>query len=229
LLCPPPSRTLAGVYHPDRLRVLDSCRRVTGTVTTVRTEEDGDVHLGIDLDPPYRGMLMEGNFSEQSGNLVVELMPRDHGHLAEPSVGDRVAVIGAYVDDTEHSWAEIHPVFGLIRNGGAIQRSGPQYGGSPASAASDTALAACRTSTGTRCTGYGGVTPAPPPRASKRSPKPSGGNCDPNYAGACLDPRASDYDCAGAGGDGPKYVGRVTVVGTDHYGLDSDGDGVGCE
>jgi hypothetical protein len=53
--------------------------------------------------------------------------------------------------------------------------------------------------------------------------------CDPNYSGACLDPYASDYDCAGGSGDGPEYTGPVTVVGEDHYGLDSDGDGYACE
>jgi hypothetical protein len=227
-LCPPRSRTLAGVYQPNRLRVLDPCRRVTGTVEATIAEDDGDVHLGIDLDTPYRGMLMPGNRTEQSGNLVVELMPRDHGHLTQPSTGDRLVIVGAYVDDTNHSWAEIHPVFGLARNGGPLERSGPRYGGSPASASAETALATCRTSTRRRCVGYGGVT-APPHRAAKPSSKPAGGKCDPNYAGACIDPNASDYDCAGAGGDGPLYVGRVRVVGTDHYGLDSDHDGIGCE
>jgi len=54
-------------------------------------------------------------------------------------------------------------------------------------------------------------------------------NCHPSYTGACLDPNASDYDCAGGSGDGPKYTGRVTVVGPDEYGLDGDGDGIGCE
>jgi len=53
--------------------------------------------------------------------------------------------------------------------------------------------------------------------------------CDPNYAGACV-PIASDVDCAGGSGNGPAYVqGPVRVVGTDIYGLDSDGDGWGCE
>lgn len=53
--------------------------------------------------------------------------------------------------------------------------------------------------------------------------------CDPNYAGACV-PIASDVDCAGGSGNGPAYVkGPVTVVGRDIYGLDSNGDGVGCE
>jgi hypothetical protein len=53
--------------------------------------------------------------------------------------------------------------------------------------------------------------------------------CDPNYSGACLDPYASDYDCEGGSGNGPDYTGPVAVVGTDHYGLDADGDGYGCE
>jgi resuscitation-promoting factor RpfB len=53
--------------------------------------------------------------------------------------------------------------------------------------------------------------------------------CDPNYSGACV-PIASDVDCAGGSGNGPAYVqGPVEVTGTDIYGLDSDGDGIGCE
>jgi hypothetical protein len=30
-------------------------------------------------------------------------------------------------------------------------------------------------------------------------------------------------------GDGPVYTGTVRVIGPDEYGLDDDGDGVGCE
>jgi hypothetical protein len=55
------------------------------------------------------------------------------------------------------------------------------------------------------------------------------GDCDPSYEGACLDPNASDYDCAGGSGDGPEYTGTVSVVGDDHFDLDRDGNGVGCE
>lgn len=52
---------------------------------------------------------------------------------------------------------------------------------------------------------------------------------DPNYEGACV-PIASDVDCAGGSGNGPEYVqGPVTVVGTDIYELDRDGDRVACE
>lgn len=53
--------------------------------------------------------------------------------------------------------------------------------------------------------------------------------CHSSYTGACLDPDASDYDCAGGSGNGPYYTGRVEVVGPDDYDLDRDGDGIGCE
>lgn len=52
--------------------------------------------------------------------------------------------------------------------------------------------------------------------------------CDPNYSG-CV-PIASDVDCEGGSGNGPVYVkGPVKVIGKDIYGLDRDGDGIGCE
>ncbi len=57
----------------------------------------------------------------------------------------------------------------------------------------------------------------------------SGGNCDPNYEGACLDPNSPDYDCQGGSGNGPDYTGPVRVVGTDRFDLDRDGDGAACE
>lgn len=74
--------------------------------------------------------------------------------------------------------------------------------------------------------------PAQPPRtrpAPQASPVAPEAGCDSNYTGACV-PIASDVDCAGGSGNGPEYVrGPVHVVGTDHYKLDSDGDGVACE
>jgi hypothetical protein len=54
--------------------------------------------------------------------------------------------------------------------------------------------------------------------------------CDSAYKGACLNPNASDYDCAGGSGNGPYYVqGPIRVVGYDHFRLDADGDGIACE
>ncbi|WP_216853566.1 G5 domain-containing protein [Phytoactinopolyspora halotolerans] len=71
------------------------------------------------------------------------------------------------------------------------------------------------------------VEPEPEPEPEPES-EPEG-DCDPNYAGACV-PIDSDVDCAGGSGDGPSYVrGPVTVIGTDVYRLDADGDGIACE
>jgi hypothetical protein len=53
--------------------------------------------------------------------------------------------------------------------------------------------------------------------------------CHPSYRGRCLDPNASDYDCIGGSGNGPKYTGLVRVVGPDVFRLDADHDGWGCE
>lgn len=53
-------------------------------------------------------------------------------------------------------------------------------------------------------------------------------SCHPSYD-PCV-PVASDVDCAGGRGNGPAYVrGPVRVIGPDVYGLDRDGDGIGCE
>jgi hypothetical protein len=56
---------------------------------------------------------------------------------------------------------------------------------------------------------------------------PAPSNCTPGYS-PCLAP-ASDYDCAGGSGDGPRYTGLVRVTGADIYDLDRDGDGYGCD
>jgi hypothetical protein len=74
----------------------------------------------------------------------------------------------------------------------------------------------------------GGKAPGTP-MAGRVSGPGSASKCDSSYEGACLDPNASDYDCAGGSGNGPKYTGPVRVVGPDHYGLDADGDGYACE
>jgi hypothetical protein len=73
---------------------------------------------------------------------------------------------------------------------------------------------------------------SPPPTTTQPvSPPPTTTQpvCDPNYQGACLNPYAYDYDCLGGSGDGPFYTGQVTIVGYDRFGLDADGDGIGCE
>lgn len=71
-----------------------------------------------------------------------------------------------------------------------------------------------------------GQTP-PAPTTTEEAPTDA---CHPSYVGACLDPSASDYDCEGGSGDGPKYVsGPIRVVGDDPFDLDRDGDGTACD
>jgi hypothetical protein len=147
----------AGVYHPERLHLLASCRIAAGAVARVRHEPDGDVHIDVALDASYATLVNEVNDSEQGGALVVEFMARDGGHLPEPSVGDHVRLTGALVNDTDHGWNELHPVWSVQINGGTSSHSGPQYGGSPAYDRSYDAAEGCRDQNGGSCQGYGGA------------------------------------------------------------------------
>jgi hypothetical protein len=89
---------LAGVYHPDRLKVRRRCAQETGTVRRVKAEEyDGDVHVTLDTD--------------DGDSLVVEIVPQDRSRVAIPAEGTRVTVVGPRVYDTKHDWDEIHPAW----------------------------------------------------------------------------------------------------------------------
>lgn len=153
-VCPPPSQALAGVYHPGRLLVLDSCTSASGSIVRVKHQVDGDVHLLVNLDPSYRRLLDQGNIDNAGGNLVAELMPRDAGHFSEPRVGDRVRLVGAWSHDAWHNWNEIHPVWAMSTAGGRWQVSGPENGGAPPAASPYVAAAECRTQSGSICRGY---------------------------------------------------------------------------
>jgi hypothetical protein len=110
---------LAGVYHPQRLRVRSRCRVVVGTVGKVVFEEyDGDVHVDLRVDPGYEGLLADGN-SRVGGNLVVEVIPQDRSRVAVPSEGARIQVVGPWVEDDQHGWNEIHPAWWI--SAGRIQ------------------------------------------------------------------------------------------------------------
>jgi hypothetical protein len=65
--------------------------------------------------------------------------------------------------------------------------------------------------------------------AAASAPAAKKPRCHPSYKLRCLDPNASDYDCIGGSGNGPKYTGLVKVVGRDVFRLDADHDGWGCE
>lgn len=110
------------VYHAQRLRVMEACKTVEGTIVALRKEADGDLHIRLDVDD--KTLLNERNYSGQHGDLVIEpVCVKDvtqadavaacSGFVSSvliPQAGDRVRVTGAYVTDLEHGWNEIHPV-----------------------------------------------------------------------------------------------------------------------
>jgi hypothetical protein len=112
------------IYHPYRLHVVDACKTVTGTVESVRSEPDGDVHLLVKLPLSRSGLLNAGNVSDTHGDLVAEIIcvgavtqadaeSACAGHVnqvAVPSAGERIRITGTYVLDEDHGWMEIHPV-----------------------------------------------------------------------------------------------------------------------
>lgn len=121
------------VYRPGRLQVLSSCVRVTGVVRAVylpNDDDDGDVGIQLELDPPFERYLNEASRKYQGGYMHVEsvcyLMPNFNNLFAQiactfdpdpyhgpfPSVGQRVWMEGRWVLDFGHEgWAELHPQY----------------------------------------------------------------------------------------------------------------------
>jgi len=67
-----------------------------------------------------------------------------------------------------------------------------------------------------------GVSPNPNASESEQGPDNGGGNCDPNYSGACVPPYPPDLDCA-------DVDQGFRVVGDDPHAFDADSDGLACE
>ena len=65
-------------------------------------------------------------------------------------------------------------------------------------------------------------TPTPSKKAVTHAPPASGGNCEPGYS-PCL-PITSDLNCS----DIDDSLKPIHVSGNDPYGLDADGNGLGC-
>jgi uncharacterized protein YraI len=122
------------VYHgtfataKDRLKILQPCITVTGTVMSAPPEADGDYHIRLKVDPGFENLLNAKNTSGQHGYLVVEplceVKPTQQDTIDEgvcngfkqtifkktTTLGKHVKVTGNYVEDMEHGWREIHPV-----------------------------------------------------------------------------------------------------------------------
>ena len=118
----------AHVYHPDRLRLLNACVTVSGTIESVTPEPDGDDHVRLRLDPGQacagEPCVNAGNVSGQHGDLLLEPVCEHavtqadavaactgwRDPLASPPVGRHVTVSGPWVLDMDHGWNEIHPL-----------------------------------------------------------------------------------------------------------------------
>jgi len=117
---------------------LQPCLTVIGVVATLRREADGDVHVGLRLDPGEESLLDATNLSGQGGNLVVEVIcvgtvtqadavtacAHYLDPVAVPTLGTRVSVTGPYVLDTQHGWDEIHPAEAIGAGGPAVVTPG---------------------------------------------------------------------------------------------------------
>lgn len=93
--------------------MIQRCIAVTGRVTRVRHEQDGDFHVDIALAAPFASLVNARNRSEQRGALVVEIISADQAGVTKPKAGAHVRVVGPYVLDRDHGWMEIHPVWAI--------------------------------------------------------------------------------------------------------------------
>lgn len=118
------------VYRKQRLRVVEKCILVTGTIHHIKQEADGDDHIQLKLDPAYAALLNSLNHSAQAGTLVAEPICQNvatranaiaacrdfRSRVVVPAQGAHVRVLGSYVLDAaaKHGWMEIHPVTSIV-------------------------------------------------------------------------------------------------------------------
>lgn len=116
------------VYNPKRLKVIEDCKEVTGTVEAIDAELDGDYHILLRPDSQFANLVNQLNLEKFAGDLVVEaiceLKPQREGALKScqgyksslqiPKIGGHVRVLGSYVLDLGHGWTEIHPVSSIV-------------------------------------------------------------------------------------------------------------------
>lgn len=110
------------VYQKERLRILEQCAAVEGSVVSVDRRSDGDLHIG--LAPKKRSVLNLMNVIHCHRELIVEVICEHpptreeakgtcanfHSLVAIPQVGNDIRVTGSYVTDRDYGWNEIHPV-----------------------------------------------------------------------------------------------------------------------
>jgi hypothetical protein len=109
-----PASPLAGVQRPHQLGVLDKaspCRTMTGVVRADHREHDGDCHVNVVPDAPFRGLMNAVNRTKAHGVLITEAIPAHR--VAIPRAGSRVQITGTWVLDHATGWRELHPVWSI--------------------------------------------------------------------------------------------------------------------
>ena len=203
----PTAFTVSKVIDGDTIELTDGSQTMVVRMVGIDTPETGS--CGADAATRTLTALLQGQ--------PVTITPGGDGEDT-----DRYGRFLRYVDVNG-----VDAGLRLIEDGLAIARydSRDGYG---AHTRESTYVAADSASPNDACAVPATQAPLPPPAPAPALPAPAdGGACNPNYTG-CV-PVDSDVDCAGGSGNGPSYSGRVDVIGSDVYGLDGDGDGVGCE
>jgi hypothetical protein len=116
------------VYHPQRLRIMERCKTVIGTIEESHADEDGDQHMLLKLDSGQEELINPVNKRRKQGDLVIEAVCANQvkvvkvgntcngyvNHIALPAIGDHVQVTGSYVLDLDNGWTEIHPIMKIV-------------------------------------------------------------------------------------------------------------------
>ena len=117
------------VHTRDRLKIIDTCIEVSGSIERMDAKRDGDIHIDLNLDKEFdwirKDPRFENNNLQQNGNLVTEAVcavPIEDIRVFiqfpcegfsqdfDVEVGDHVTMVGAFVHDKTHNWLEVHPI-----------------------------------------------------------------------------------------------------------------------
>jgi hypothetical protein len=99
-------------------------KEFAGTIMSIEKQRDGDAVIKLKVDSEYNQFLSWSNFQKQRGNLVVvavcqypvfqataeEACDGTVQKIDPPKVGEKVRVVGVFVQDLNQKWHELHPV-----------------------------------------------------------------------------------------------------------------------
>jgi hypothetical protein len=110
--------------NQKKLKIIDKCISVTGTVMSIKIEKDGNTHVRLKLDPQYSYLINSDNYSKERGALVLKLICQNPvltekaeeycdgstPKFPELLIGSKIKATGMYVQNRQYYWNAIHPV-----------------------------------------------------------------------------------------------------------------------